>query len=131
MKVILTLLIVLLAVQTYAQQNIQRAELELKMEKSRHVKAGGAAIAALGGILVISGVLTMRQNFDLWDDDGDDNFKTGAVLLAFGIGGMGVGIPMTAVGARNQRKYKKQLEAISVGVNLTPHNKGLSLTYRF
>jgi hypothetical protein len=103
----------------------------LNAEKAQKMKTGGAVLVVLGSILVISGGVTIANNFDLWSDENDDKAKTGAILFAFGAASLGAGIPLTIVGSHKQRKYRNQLDAISVRANFSPQHRGVGLTYRF
>jgi hypothetical protein len=61
----------------------------------------------------------------------DGIFGTGAVLFVGGCVSLGVGIPLWIVGGVQQKKYSAKPQQLSVRINATPQNQGLTLTYRF
>lgn len=123
----LLILVLLVTTQSVAQQNSQQLENYAKMEKARKMKSGGATLAVLGGILMIAGGITVRNNIR----NGEGNAETGVLCFVFGIGGLASGIPIMAVGAHNQRKYSEQSDGLAVRINITPQSTGLKLSYRF
>ena len=99
---LLLILVLLATTQSFAQQNSQQLEDFKKAEQARRMKNGGATLTVLGGILMIAGGLTVRSSIRTGEADGE----TGAILYVLGIGGLASGIPLMAVGASNQKKYK-------------------------
>lgn len=87
---------------------------------------GGAGIAATVGGFTLLGS----------SDDGPGDFDIGKIL--FGLGGVIVGVPLTAggtvlaiLGTHNRVKYTNLLENINVGVRYDNSQKGLVLRYKF
>lgn len=129
----LTILIfvILVSLQATAQENQDKIFLQAKIQKAKDMKGGGIALTAVGGILCFSGLITMARSLDVWDSEQNDKYKTGETL--FGVGGicLGGGIPLLIVGAKNERKYKRALQTLSVQLNANSQSKGLTFTYRF
>lgn len=123
----LLILVLLSATKSFAQQNSQQLDDFKKAEQARKMKNGGATLAVLGGILMIAGGLTIRNDIRT----GEGSAETGAILFVLGIGGIASGIPIMAVGARNQKKYREKSDGLSVRINTTPRSAGLTLSYNF
>ena len=123
----LLILVLLSATKSFAQQNSQQLEDFKKAEQARKMKSGGATLTVLGGILMIAGGLTIRNSIR----NGEGSAETGVVCYILGIGGLASGIPLMAVGARNQKKYREKSDGLAVRLNATPRSTGLTLSYRF
>jgi hypothetical protein len=109
-----------------------------KAEKYRRRKNTGATLTVLGGVLFIVGFATLSNSSYNTTYNGSysttsttGNPEAGAYALLFGMGGLGAGIPLWAVGAHQQRKYNAKLEGLSFRFNVNPQGKGLALSYRF
>lgn len=109
-----------------------------KAEKYRKRKNTGATLTVLGGVLFIVGVATLSNssynttyNGGYTSTSTSGNPEAGALAFLFGVGGLGAGIPLWAVGAHQQRKYNAKLQSLSFRFHLNPQGKGLTLAYRF
>jgi hypothetical protein len=128
--VIICTVLGLLNSRLYAQQNtetIEKVDYAAQAEKYRKMKNVGTALTVVGSVLFVSGLVTMHNATDLYDGI----FGTGAVLFVGGCVSLGVGIPLWIVGGVQQKKYSAKPQQLSVRINATPQNQGLTLTYRF
>lgn len=123
----LLILVLLGTSKSFGQYNSQKLDDFKKAEQARRMKNGGATLTVLGGILMIAGGLTIRSSIRTGEGDGE----TGAILYIIGIGGLASGIPIMAVGAHNQKKYREKSDGLSVRINASPRSAGLTLSYRF
>ena len=133
MKRIFTLLIfmLLLATRMYAQQNPEIQALEQRVERYGRMKNGGGVLTVLGGICMIAGVVTVRQNPpDIWADN-SGNFAGGMALFMVGAAGVGAGIPLAAVGTKRERSARKALEEARTRLTVDVRPRGVGLTLRF
>src|SRR5258706_14897128 len=110
-----------------------------KVEKYRKMKGTGATLTVVGGILLVVGIATLvnatsnsyTNSYGTTSTSTSNNAATGAVAYLLGLGGLGAGIPLWIVGAHQQRKYSKRLEAFTLRFNMNPQGKGLTLACRF
>jgi hypothetical protein len=80
-------------------------------EKAQGKKILGIGLTVVGGACMIVGIRQISKNYNEWENDhtqGGDG--SGIFLFLTGCAGLGVGIPLTAVGAHRQREYKRILE---------------------
>ncbi len=127
---ILTLIVFLtcFAVQCYAQVEKEKFFYAQKVEKYRKMKNTGTLLTIAGGILLVTGIVTLT-NSSTYNSTG--NIQTGLLAYIFGLAGLGSGIPIWIVGGHNQNKYEEKLMTISGKFNMNTHQTGLTLTYRF
>ena len=130
---ILTLLIFLtcFAVQSYAQMEKEKFFYVQKIEKYRKMKNTGRLITIAGGILFVTGIVTLTNSSTYNSSNSANNIQTGVLAYVFGIAGLGAGIPLWIVGGHSQSKYEEKLMIISGNFNINPHQSGLTLTCRF
>ena len=132
MKLLATIiLVILISLRCGAQQQPEKIQLEQKVEKFNKMKNTGAAFTVIGSILFVAGVITINNNPPDLFGDGSGGFGTGFGLFVLGAAGLGSGITLWSVGAHNERKYKSQLQGISVTANLGQRFKGIGVVYRF
>lgn len=140
MKYILLLAIITLScLDCIAQHDPDKLFYLQKVEKYRKMKSTGTVLAISGGILAGVGFVTLLNSSITETTNGygsthtttEGNPVLGAVAFLVGIGGMGSGIPLWAVGAHNQRKYTARLESLSVDFKVDPRSSGIALRYRF
>lgn len=114
-----------------AQEIPEKIRIEKQVEKYHKIKTAGTTLTLLGGVLFIAGVVTTSNNQpDFWSDQ-PGNYAAGMGMMVLGGAGLGSGIPLWAVGAHYNRKYKSQLEGISVRVRVDRQSKGIGLIWRF
>ena len=113
---------------------LQKAEKYRKMKRTGMVLAvTGSALTVVGFVTLVNATLTETMNGG-WSSTSPNTtrYRTfGAVSFLLGLGGMGSGFPLWAVGAHNQRKYKHRLDSLSLDFKVAPQSSGLALTYRF
>lgn len=126
-----------LAFQALAQYDPDKMFLLQKTEKYRRMKNTGATLTVVGTILTVAGIVTVLNNVEETypgsNQYSSTNNKagTGAIMWLVGVGGLGAGIPLWAVGTHNYKKYSRKLNAVSVGFNVSPQRTGLTLAYKF
>ena len=128
--VIICTVLGLLNSRLYVQQNteaIEKVDYAAQVEKYRKMKNVGTALTVVGSVLFVSGLVTMYNATDVYDGI----LGTGAVLFVGGCVSLGAGIPLWIVGGVQQKKYSAKPQQLSVRINATPQNQGLTLTYRF
>ena len=137
MKIVILLgFILCLSAQCYAQIDQQKMLYLQKSEKYRKMKNTGRVLTVIGGGLWIYGVVTIVNSINTSNNGGtttssSGDLQNGSLAWLGGIAGMGAGIPLWIIGGHNQRKYEDKLQNISLRINASPQNKGLTLTYRF
>jgi hypothetical protein len=120
-----------------AQYDADKMFLLQKTEKYRRMKNTGATLTVVGTILTVAGIVTVINNVEETAPGSqtysatNDKAGTGAIMWLVGVGGMGAGIPLWAVGAHNYKKYSQKLNAVSVRFHATPQRAGLTLAYKF
>lgn len=124
-----------LSAQCYAQIDQQKMLYLQKSEKYRKMKNTGRVLTVIGGALWVYGVVTIVNSVNTTNGgtstSSNGDAQNGALAYLGGIAGLGAGIPLWIVGGYNQRKYEGKLQNLSVRINASPQNKGLTLTYRF
>ena len=120
-------MLMLVTIRSYAQQRPETPANLKQMEQARKMKNGGATLTVLGGVLMIVGGLTLRNEIR----NGEGSAEAGLICYIAGIGGIASGIPLMAVGTRNMKKYQGKSDGLSVRINANPRSSGLSLFYRF
>jgi hypothetical protein len=137
----ISILILFVSVQTFAQQNdTQRYRYLGKAEKYKKMQSAGTALTIVGGVLTIVGVITVANSSI---DETTDSYgytttdtKGHPVLGAFSILGggacLGAGIPLMIIGGKKHRQYSDMAESVSLKFNANPkRGAGITLTYRF
>jgi hypothetical protein len=130
-------LVVLMAHHSFAQGDPNKTLHEQKLAKYKNMKNGGILLIVVGGILVIAGGAVELSQFEdsmstMFTAEPEKEYKnTGAVLFCSGMVMAGAGIPLTIVGTKKYRYYKRNPDVISLGIKAHPQATGLSLTYRF
>jgi hypothetical protein len=108
-----------------------------KTEKFRRMKNTGATLTVVGTILTVAGIVTVVNNVEETVPGSqtytatNDKAATGAIMWLVGVGGMGAGIPLWAVGAHKYKSYSQKLNAVSIRFNASPQRAGLTLAYKF
>ena len=133
MKRFLTFLIfvLLITVRSFAQENAEIQALEQKVTKYKNMKGGGAALAVLGGLLMIGGVVTIHDNPPNILYGESNNFAGGMALFVVGAAGLGSGIPLWTIGAKRERMYRTMLETTRTRLTVDAHPRGIGLTLHF
>ena len=91
----------------------------------------GAGATALG-IVLLSNV-NWESDSDYNNDDDIDALKImgGINLIIYGNAVAAAGIVLGSVGSAKSKEYQRKLDNLSIGINYTPQQKGISLTYKF
>jgi hypothetical protein len=126
-------------ISSFAQHDPDKLFYFAKAEKYRRMKNAGTALTIGGSILTIVGIVTLVNSKDsdrtvgstVPNVDDTRNLVIGGVAYLMGVGSLGAGIPLWIVGARNERKYNRKLEDISVKFHVDPQRSGLTFTCRF
>ena len=113
--------IMLFTTSVFAQQSPDTTVYTKKIMQAAETKRTGATITILGGIALVTGML-IAQSSDL---------NTGAGIGLAGLVTTGIGIPIWIIGGANHRKYTKRAQALTVQLSPDPHQRGLSLKFRF
>ncbi|MEO7991746.1 MAG: hypothetical protein ABI663_19490 [Chryseolinea sp.] len=136
MKILIPLFVILfLTFQCYGQVDPQKLKYLQKTEKYRRMKNTGRAITVIGGVLLVTGIVTITNSIKAYNN-GSPTYSAGDTQKGFleylgGLAGLGAGIPLWAVGGHNQKKYEQKLQDLSVRFNASPQNRGFTITYRF
>jgi hypothetical protein len=120
----------------YCQIDPERSLYITKAEKYRKMKTTGTVLTVGGAILTIAGIVTLSNVETTTNMNGQvqtvsGNPGAGVLEFLLGIGAVGAGVPLWIVGAHAEAKYNRNLEKLSVRLNVNPKNTGLKLTYRF
>lgn len=115
------------------QPDDQQAFYAQKALKYRKMKIVGTSLTIVGTVLSVTGLTIYSKAVDDPQYDADDleNSIGGAFCFLIGTAGVGAGIPLWIVGAKNHRKYSSELQKVSVKINMNHQRQGLTLTYRF
>jgi hypothetical protein len=131
-----TLLVIFLfsfTAHCYAQVDPQKMLYLQKAEKYRKMKNTGTVLTVAGGILFVTGLVTLvnasTNNTSSQTTAGD--VRNGFYAYVGGAAALGSGIPLWIVGSYKQEKYEAKAQNLSVRINANPQNKGLTLIYRF
>jgi hypothetical protein len=108
--------------QSSAQQNSEKQKLDYlnEIENCRKMKSAGATLTVVGAVFMIVGGSIMSGVMD-------GGWQPGIVISVVGIGGFCSGIPLMAVGARNEKKYNEKLQGLTVRINSTPRSDGIDV----
>lgn len=119
-KIIITYAwISLWALATYAQENNDSMLYAKKAESALQTKRVGATFTILGIAAIIAGTV------------GVNNLNTSAGIEIAGLVTTAIGVPMWIVGSNNYNKYTKRSQELTVRLNVTPRQQGLTLRLRF
>lgn len=130
-------LMVLVAHHSFGQGDPNKSLQEQKLAKYKNMKNGGVLLIVVGGILVVAGGAIELSQFDdsmstMFTGEPEKEYNNvGAVLGCTGAVMVGAGIPLTIVGTKKYRAYKRNPDVVSLGINTHPQSAGLRLTYRF
>lgn len=131
MKYTFVLLVILfVAGQLSAQQDIDRYLKANRMKRTgRSLTFGGGVLAIVGISLLSSAKYTTTTNAYGYTQTSttDPQASTGALVLLGGIGCLGAGIPIWAVGAHRAKKHEPK--AVSLNLNVAPTGVGLALRF--
>lgn len=131
MKYSIALLIVLFtASHLRAQQDMERYLKANRMKTTgRTLTFGGGILSIVGISLISSAKYTTTTNAYGYTQTSttDPQASTGALLLLGGIGCLGAGIPIWAVGAHRAKKHEPK--AVSLNLNVAPAGVGLALRF--
>ena len=136
-RIIITICLSLLIIgRSMAQTNPNETLQQQKLTKYKNMKSGGILLMVVGGILVVAGAAVEVNQADkdwdaFWTGEPEPEHKnTGTVLFCSGLVMAGAGLPLTIVGHRKYKYYKRNPDVISLGIKAHPQSAGLSLTYR-
>lgn len=133
----LTILAVLLffSFTSYAQFSEDKALYLKKVEKYRRMKSTGQALTLGGSAAMIIGVVMLANVETTYNSYGQattsGNVGGGVALYLLGGCAVGAGVPLWIVGGINKGRYERKLQTVSVRLNTSPQNTGLTLNYRF
>jgi len=137
-RIIITICLSLLIIsRSMAQGDPNKSLQQQKLEKYKNMKGGGILLMVVGGILVVAGAAVELHQFEesmstMFTAEPEKEYKnTGTVLFYSGLVLEGAGIPLTIVGHRKYKYYKRNPDVVSLGIKAHPQSTGLSLTYRF
>lgn len=137
-RIIITICLSLLIIgRSIAQGDPNEALRQQKLTKYKNMKSGGILLMVVGGILVVAGAAVELHQLEesmstMFTAEPEKEYKnTGIVLFYSGLVLEGAGIPLTIVGHRKYKYYKRNPDVISLGIKAHPQSTGLSLTYRF
>ena len=137
-RLIITVCLSLLIIsRSIAQGDPNESLHQQKLMKYKNMKSGGILLMVVGGILVVAGAAVEVNQADkewdaFWSGEPEPESKnTGTVLFCSGLVMAGAGLPLTIVGHRKHKYYKRNPDVISLGIKAHPQSTGLSLTYRF
>jgi hypothetical protein len=99
-----------------------------KLEHYRKMKSTGMTAAILGSALSIAGFIILTNDVN---SHRYSNNNTGSTLFLIGLPLGITGSILWPIGAHKEKKYKKKLQGMSLNFNYSPHQQGLSFTYRF
>ena len=96
----------------------------------------GTTLTVGGTILAIVGISTMVSAPSFQNANGTQTYTgdkavTGAVTYIAGAACVGAGIPLWIVGAHAHRQYNRKLESVTVRLNASTEQTGLTFRYRF
>jgi hypothetical protein len=87
--------------------------------KAQNKKILGICLSVAGGACLIGGISLIRKHYIEWTEDHTKGGNgSGVFLFLTGCAGLGVGIPLTAIGAHRQREYKRILDSYDVQATL-------------
>jgi len=96
------------------------------------MKNGGMALTIAGSVLFVAGTITiMNSTVEGMFYSESNSADAGAACFLAGNVALAAGIPLWIVGHNNEKKYRKNIQELSVKINTTPKSQGLTLTYRF
>jgi hypothetical protein len=119
-KVIMIFAAILVPVRIFAQYNGDTKSYSAKAQTALETKKAGATITIVGALALATGLIAVNSNLD-----------TGAAIGMGGLVATGIGLPIWIVGSVNHKKYTRKAQAMTVQVKATPHQSGLTFTYRF
>ncbi len=125
----------LIAFQSYAQFDENKALYMLKVEKYRRMKSTGMALTLVGTGVAIAGLVTVANSsyttttnsYGQTTTQSSGNGAGGAVAWLVGNLAVGVGVPFWIIGGINKGRYERKLQQLSVRLNATPHSTGVTL----
>ncbi|MCX8491978.1 MAG: hypothetical protein ORN54_13020, partial [Cyclobacteriaceae bacterium] len=89
-------------------------------------------ISAIVGISQLSTATTTTYYSNVNGvSQGDPKVATGTLFTIAGLGLLGGGIPMTIIGSRKSKEYKRKLDGLALHINLNQQHQGLALSYKF
>jgi hypothetical protein len=105
----LTIIATILLISTGAlgQDSLSLEQLEKKVKKSHRMKTIGRPFTGVGGLLLFTGSLMLITNTDLLAPEQSSGFQAGGAMTGLGAIGLAIGLPMSMVGANNERKYRR------------------------
>jgi hypothetical protein len=104
---ILLSLLLLITVQSSAQENPDKLIYYDKVENFRKMRNTGTTLTVLGSALTVVGGITMSNSvYNAVSGSESDQFALGSVAFLVGVGSLGSGIPLWIVGARNHQKIQ-------------------------
>lgn len=134
---IVSFVFVCFSLQVSAQYDPDKMFYLQKVEKYRRMKNTGTVLTIGGSILTVAGIVTLLNSSIVETSNGYQTYTTtegnpglGVAMWLVGIGGLGSGIPLWAVGTHNYRKYSQKLEGVSIRLNMSRQQTGLTLAYR-
>lgn len=88
-------------------------------------------ISAIVGISQLSTATTTYYSNVNGVSSGDPKAATGTLFTIAGLGLLGGGIPMTIIGSRKSKEYKRKLDGLALHLNINQQHQGLGFSYRF
>ena len=101
-----------------------------KAEKFRAMKNTGMTLTMVGCIAIVGAVLTSSTNSGAGPQtstNGNPDINKACILIS--AAGLGMGIPLWAVGANREKKYRRRVASFSASIN--PQVHGLTLRVKF
>lgn len=93
----------------------------------------GSAMIVLGAGMFVAGVITVNNKLENYSSSSNNYNGQGLFLMLIGAGGIGAGIPITAVNAKKASRNKKEMERIEhqaiLSLQTTPYGLGLVLNF--
>jgi len=117
----------------------EKALYKKKVNTYLKLKKNGSTIALLGGGVTLAGVIMVSTvEWQTQSTSTGTNITTSDPEGVWGLLCIVVGVPVSVtglvlgkIGYSNAIKYQKKLSGLSMGVNFSPQQKGISLVYRF
>jgi hypothetical protein len=107
-----------------------------KVEKYRKMKTTGQVLTFVGSAMFVTGfVMLINAAEESVNQTGQSTDSSGAAaglaVYLIGVGGVSAGVPLWIVGGINKGRYERKLQAVSVRLNVSQQNTGLTINYKF
>jgi len=132
MKAITVLFFIsLISIQSIAQENQDIQFYQKKLQKYQNMQTGGILLSAIGSIVFVLGARQMADTNQLIEDGSNDKITSSEIVTGAGAVMLGIGIPLAIIGSNQEKKYKRTIQTLSVGVSTSCQCKGIALTFKF